>query len=202
MTELNQLFDGNLAERVFLIASAIFIAFYAGGILLVQRSKAGSRRTVFQAKTAGAALLFALALTAVASGFWRSHATNAGNSPASISPIDLQSAVDMKSLPEQQAGGSVLAANRDGAPRSVRAVAYKMKGRARCHDFIYSIRLIPWTVRFVPISDGPCGLLAPDRTSPTTTSVTIERQSSDEPETKSVKRKSRAAPVGGPFYCC
>ena len=71
MTEINQVFDGDLAERVFLIASAIFVAFYAGGILLTQWTKAGSRRTAFQAKTAVTALFFALALTAVASGFWR-----------------------------------------------------------------------------------------------------------------------------------
>ena len=102
MTEFNQVFDGDLAELVFLIASVIFVVLYAGGILLMQQTRAGSRRAVFQAKTAGAALFFALALTAVASGFWRSHSTNAGNSPASISPIELQSAVDMKSLPEQQ----------------------------------------------------------------------------------------------------
>jgi hypothetical protein len=104
MTELNQVFDGDLAERVFLIASAIFVAFYAGGILFMQRTRAKSRRMVFQAKTAGAALFLALALTAIASGFWRSHATSASNSPASISPIELQSAVEMKSLPEQQVG--------------------------------------------------------------------------------------------------
>lgn len=104
MTELYQLLDGNLAERAFLIASAGFIVFYACGILLMQWSKAGPRRTVFRAKTAGAALLFALAFTAIASGFWRSHAMNAGSNPASISPIDLQSAVDVKSLPEQRLG--------------------------------------------------------------------------------------------------
>jgi len=104
MTELYQLLDGNLAERAFLIASAGFIVFYACGILLVQWSKAGPRRTVFRAKTAGAALLFALAFTAIASGFWRSHAMNIGNNPATISPIDLQSGVDKKSLPDQQLG--------------------------------------------------------------------------------------------------
>jgi hypothetical protein len=102
MTELNQVFDGDLAERVFLVASVIFVALYACGILYMQRTQARSRRSVFQAKTAGAALFFALALTAVASGFWRPHTTNAGKIPASISPIELQSAVDMKSLPEQQ----------------------------------------------------------------------------------------------------
>ena len=104
MIELYQLLDGNLAQRAFLIASAGFVAFYACGILLVQRSKTGSRRTVFQAKTAGAALLFALAFTAVASGFWRPHSMHTGSNTASISPIDLQSAVDMNSLPEQRLG--------------------------------------------------------------------------------------------------
>ena len=104
MTKLNQVFDGDLPERVFLIGSVIFAALYAGGILFMQRTRVKSRRMVFQAKTAGAALFLALALTAIASGFWRSHATNASNSPASISPIALQSAIDMKSLPEQQVG--------------------------------------------------------------------------------------------------
>ena len=105
MTELYQVLDGASAERAFLIASAGFIAFYACGILAMQWTDAGSRRTVFQAKTAVTALFIALAITAAASGFWRSQASsNAGNSPASISPIDLQSAVDMKSLPEQQTG--------------------------------------------------------------------------------------------------
>jgi hypothetical protein len=103
MTEINQVFDGDLAERVFLIASTIFVAFYAGGILLTQWTKAGSRRTVFQAKTAVTALFLALALTAVASGFWRPNgSSSAVNGPASISPIELQRAVDVKSLPERQ----------------------------------------------------------------------------------------------------
>jgi len=102
MTEFDQVFDGDLAERVFLLVSVIFVALYVGGILLMQQTRAGSRRRAIQAKTAGAALFFALVLTAVASGFWRSQATNASNSPASISPNELQSAVDMKSLPEQQ----------------------------------------------------------------------------------------------------
>lgn len=31
MTELNQVFDGDLAERVFLIASIIFVVLYACG---------------------------------------------------------------------------------------------------------------------------------------------------------------------------
>lgn len=104
MTEFNQVFDGDLAERVFLIASVIFAALYACGILLIQRTGTRPRHTVFQAKIAGTALFFALALTAVASGFWRPQATTTGNSPQSISPIELQNAVDMKSLPEQQTG--------------------------------------------------------------------------------------------------
>ena len=34
MTELYQVFDGDLAERVFLIVSVIFVVLYACGILL------------------------------------------------------------------------------------------------------------------------------------------------------------------------
>ena len=52
MTELNQVFDGDLAERVFLIVSVIFVVLYACGILLMQRTEAGARRTVFHGKTA------------------------------------------------------------------------------------------------------------------------------------------------------
>ena len=48
MTELNQVFDGDLAERVFLIASAIFVAFYAGGILLMQRTQLGPAARCFR----------------------------------------------------------------------------------------------------------------------------------------------------------
>jgi hypothetical protein len=97
MLELYQL-------RIFLIISAGFIALYAFGILVAWWTKSEARRTMFQAKTAAAALLFAFALTAVASGFWRSHALNTGNSPASVSPIELQSTINMKSLPEQRLG--------------------------------------------------------------------------------------------------
>ena len=90
--------------RIFLIISAGFIALYAFGILVAWWTKSGARRTMFQAKTAGVALLFAFALTAVASGFWRPHALNTGSNPASVSPIELQSTIDMKSLPEQRLG--------------------------------------------------------------------------------------------------
>lgn len=52
MTELNQVFDGDLAERVFLIASIIFVVLYACGILLLQQTEARARRPVFHGKTA------------------------------------------------------------------------------------------------------------------------------------------------------
>ena len=55
--------------RIFLTISAGFIALYAFGILVAWWTKSEARRTMFQAKTAAAALLFAFALTAVASGF-------------------------------------------------------------------------------------------------------------------------------------
>ena len=52
MTELNQVFDGDLAERVFVIVSVIFVVLYACGILLMQRTEARARRTIFHGKTA------------------------------------------------------------------------------------------------------------------------------------------------------
>jgi len=103
MTELNQVFDGDLAERVFLIVSVIFVALYACGILLMQRTETGSHRTVFHGKTAMTALFLAvIVVVANGLGLFNSSSRGAVNSPASISIIEVQSAVDMKSLPEQQ----------------------------------------------------------------------------------------------------
>ena len=50
MTELNQVFDGDLAERVFLIVSVIFVVLYACGILLLQRTEAGPAERYFMAR--------------------------------------------------------------------------------------------------------------------------------------------------------
>jgi len=104
MTELNQVFDGDLAERVFLIVSVIFVVLYACGILLLQRAEARAHRTVFHGKTAVTALFLTVAISLVANGLglFNSSARGAVNNPVSISIIELQSAVDMKSLPEQQ----------------------------------------------------------------------------------------------------
>ena len=46
MSELDQVFDGDLAEQVFLIVSVIFVALSACGILLMQRTKARASRTI------------------------------------------------------------------------------------------------------------------------------------------------------------
>ena len=50
MTELNQVFDGDLAEQVFLIGSIIFFFLYACGILLIQRPKLGPAERYFMAR--------------------------------------------------------------------------------------------------------------------------------------------------------
>jgi hypothetical protein len=68
MTELNQVFDGDLAERVFLIVSAIFVALYACEVLLVQRTEAGARRTAFHGKTAATVLFLTVAISLAANG--------------------------------------------------------------------------------------------------------------------------------------
>ena len=52
MTELNQVFDGDLTERVFLILSAIFAILYAGGILFMQRASVKWRWTASHGKIA------------------------------------------------------------------------------------------------------------------------------------------------------
>jgi hypothetical protein len=92
MTELNQVFDGDLAERVFLIVSAIFVALYACEVLLVQRTEAGARRTAFHGKTAATVLFLTVAISLAANGLglFNPSASSAANNPASISIIELQ----------------------------------------------------------------------------------------------------------------
>ena len=104
MTEFNQVFDGGLAERVFVIVSIIFMILYACGILFMWRTESRSRRTAFHGRTAIMALFLAVAISAFAGGLglFNSSSRGAVNSPVSISIIEVQSAVDIKSLPEQQ----------------------------------------------------------------------------------------------------
>ena len=106
MTELNQVFDGDLAEHMFLIASVIFAALYAGGILLMQRTDAKSRWTVFHGKIAITSLFFAVAISGTAGGLglFNSPSSGAVNRPASLSINEIQSSVDVESLPEQTVG--------------------------------------------------------------------------------------------------
>ena len=104
MTEFNQVFDGGLAERVFFIVSIIFMLLYACGILLMWRTEARSRRTAFHRRTAIMALFIAVTISAVAGGLGLFNPSSSGavNNPVSTSIIELQSAVDMKSLPMQK----------------------------------------------------------------------------------------------------
>ena len=105
MNELNEVFDGDLAERVFLAASVSFIVLYACGILLMWRIKVVSRPdTIYHGRTAITALLLAVVITTAAGGMrlFHSSARDADNTPASTSIIELQSSADMKSLPTQK----------------------------------------------------------------------------------------------------
>jgi hypothetical protein len=104
MTEFIQVFDGDLAQQVFLIVSLIFVALYACGILFLQRTETGPRRTVFHAKTAMNALFLAVAISVIANGLGVFHSSSSGaaKGPVSISISELQRAVDMKSLPVQR----------------------------------------------------------------------------------------------------
>jgi len=106
MTEINQVFDGDLAEHVFIIASVFFAALYACGILLMQWSDARYRWMVFHGKIATTALFFVVAISAAAGGLglFNSSSSGAVNNPVSLSISEMQSAIDVKSLPEQQVG--------------------------------------------------------------------------------------------------
>ena len=104
MTEFNQVFDGGLAERVFVIVSIIFMILYACGILFMWRTESRFRRTAFHGGTAIMALFIAVAISTVAGGLglFNSSSTGAVISPVSTSITELQSAVDMKTLPVQK----------------------------------------------------------------------------------------------------
>jgi hypothetical protein len=103
MTEFNQVFDGDLAERVFIIGSILFAALFAAGIFLQRPVVTGARRMAFYGKTAMTALLVAAAVSTTMGGFGvfggQSNATP--NSPASISIGDLHKSIDVRSLPVQ-----------------------------------------------------------------------------------------------------
>jgi hypothetical protein len=103
MTEFNQVFDGGLVERVFFIVSIIFMLLYACGILM-WRTETGPRRTALHRRTTIMALFLAFAISAVAGGLGLINPSSGGavNGPISTSIIDLQSAVDMKALPQQK----------------------------------------------------------------------------------------------------
>lgn len=103
MTELNQVFDGDLAERVFIIGSIIFVALFACGIFLQRPIEAGARRTALYGKTAMTALVLAAAISATMGGIglFSGPSRAASNGSVSISISDLQKSIDMRSLPVQ-----------------------------------------------------------------------------------------------------
>ena len=104
MSEFNQVFDGGLAERVFLILSIVFMLVYAGIVLFIWRTAAQSSRSALHPRTAIMALFLAVAISAVIGGLWLFGPTSgrAAHEPASLSIADVASAVDMKSLPVQK----------------------------------------------------------------------------------------------------
>jgi hypothetical protein len=102
MTELNQVFDGDLSVRVFLAISAVFIALYVGGILALRWTVTKPRRPVFRVRTALTALFLAVAITAIAGGLFKAVSSGAAKETASVSIMELQSAIDANALPEQQ----------------------------------------------------------------------------------------------------
>ncbi len=103
MTEFDQVFDGDLAERAFLIISAIFAIVYAAAIILLPRTGLRFRQTVFRRRTIGTVLLVALAISAIASGFLGLHASSRyAVNPASVPVMELQSKVNVKLLPVQE----------------------------------------------------------------------------------------------------
>lgn len=105
MTEFNQVFDGDLAERVFIIGSIIFLTLSVGGIFLRRPVEGQSRRMDLPGKAATAALFLAVTIPAMFGviGLFNSASSKAAFSPASISIDELHRSVDMNLLPVQQA---------------------------------------------------------------------------------------------------
>lgn len=105
MNEFNEVFDGDLAERVFLVASVGFVALYACGILLLWRiTPVPHLRTVYHGSTAIMALLLAIAISTVTGGLklFHSSAHDAAIGADSPSILELQSSAAVKSLPTQK----------------------------------------------------------------------------------------------------
>jgi hypothetical protein len=98
MPELN-IFDGGLAERVFLIGSMVFIALYAAGILFLRRrGEVRINRVALHGRAAGIALFVAAAVSAAAGGLgpFNVSPSDAANKPVSLSIDALHSAVDTR----------------------------------------------------------------------------------------------------------
>lgn len=105
MNEFNEVVDGDLAERVFLVASVGFVTLYACGILLMWRIKAVPHpRTVYHGRAAITALLLAVTISTAAGGLklFYSSAGDAASSPGSTPILKLQSSAGVKSLPTQK----------------------------------------------------------------------------------------------------
>ena len=103
MTEFNQVFDGDLAERIFIVGSIIFAALFAGWIFLQRPVETGARRMAFYGKTALTALVVAAAVSTTMGGLGVFGAPSKAtpNSPASISISDLHKSIDVRLLPVQ-----------------------------------------------------------------------------------------------------
>jgi len=105
MTEFDQVFDGDLAQRAFFIVSAIFGIMYATAAIFMSRVGHGSGRKVFRRRTAVTALLVALGVSVMAgSVFGHRESPREAATGASVPVMQLQSKVDMKTLPELQMG--------------------------------------------------------------------------------------------------
>ena len=103
MPELS-IFDHDLSQRVFLIATILFIALYAAAFLFLRgRPMASLNGVMLHSRAAAVALFIAAAVTAVGGGLGLFNtASGAANRPASMSIGALHATMDMRALPVQQ----------------------------------------------------------------------------------------------------
>jgi hypothetical protein len=103
MNDLTQIFDGDLAERVFIIGSSGFLLLFAAGALFLSRHKARTRPNSFAKSFALFALIIGAAIVAMAGSVavGKLSSRSAAADTGSMSIEEIHKSIDMHALPVQ-----------------------------------------------------------------------------------------------------
>jgi hypothetical protein len=104
MTELNEIFDRDQAQLVFIVGSTIFIALYACGILLRRSNQSQSRMFAYPGRITMVALFLVTMIYIMADrlGLLNSGVSEAAVGLPSLSINDLHKAANIRTLPVQE----------------------------------------------------------------------------------------------------